>query len=100
MILQGRRWTREDFRASRATELSLESAIRGLRVKTYKGQLAMCVKVLETLSKDLFNVALTVAEKVAIGHRCDEAQDQGEALRFLLGRMETLEREDKATQLT
>ena len=60
----------------------------------------MCVKVLETLSKDLFNVAFTVGEKVAIGHRCDEAQDQGEALRFLLGRMETLEREDKATQLT
>ena len=59
----------------------------------------MCVKVLETLSKDLFNIALTVSEKVAIGHRCDEAQDQGNALRVLLGRMESREIEDKATQL-
>jgi hypothetical protein len=59
----------------------------------------MCEKVLETLSKDLFNVALTGEEKFAIGLRCDEAQDQGEALRFLLGRMESRDSEDKVTQL-
>jgi hypothetical protein len=99
MILQGRRWTGEDFRAARATESGLESAIRGLRVKTYKGQLAMCERVRETLSKYLMNVGLTGEEKVAIGHRCDEALNQGDALRVLLSRMERLEREDRATQL-
>ena len=59
----------------------------------------MCELVLKTLSKDLMNVAVTGDEKVAIGHRCDEALDQGDALRVLLGRIEKLEREDKATQL-
>ena len=99
MVLQGRRWSGEDFRVSRAAELVLELAVRALRVKTYKGQLAMCEKVLERLSKDLVNVALSRDEKVAIGHRCDEALDQGDALRVLLGRMERREREDKAAPL-
>jgi hypothetical protein len=99
MVLQGRRWTGEDFRAARATESGLESAIRGLRAKMYKGQLAMCELVRATLSKDLLNVTLTGDEKVAIGHRCDEALNQGDALRVLLGRIEKLEREDRATQL-
>jgi hypothetical protein len=53
----------------------------------------MCEQVRETLSKDLMNAALTGEEKVAIGHRCDEALNQGDALRVLLGRMERDARE-------
>jgi hypothetical protein len=53
----------------------------------------MCEQVREALSKDLMNVALTGDEKVAIGHRCDEALNQGDALRVLLDQMERLERE-------
>lgn len=73
----------------------MESAIRKLRVATYKGQLAVCEKVHEALSKELNNKALTDDERFVISRRCDEAVNQGYALRFLLDLMERFDRETK-----
>ena len=70
----------------------MESAIRRLRVATYKGQLAVCEQVQEALSRELDNMALTDAERVAIGQRCDEAVNQSYALRLLLDLMERQEK--------
>jgi hypothetical protein len=62
----------------------MDSAIRNLRIETYRSQLAVCDCVREAL---------------AIGRRCDEARKEARALQLMLDLMERRDAEAKITPL-
>ena len=71
----------------------MESVTRSLRIQTYKKQVASCNEVSEALSKELDNAELSEDERLAIGHRWEEAMRECHALQFML---DHLEEEEKA----
>ena len=71
----------------------MESVTRSLRIQTYKKQVASCNEVSEALSKELDNAELSEDERLAIGHRWEEATRECQALQFML---DHLEEEEKA----
>jgi hypothetical protein len=82
-------WTRP-----RATwSLALDSVTRSRRIQTYKEQVASCNEVCEALSKELDNAELSEDERLAIGHRWEQAMKGSHALQFML---DHLEEEEKA----
>jgi len=66
----------------------MESEIRGVRIRIYLAQLAVCNQVRAALSKELENVNLTRDQRIAIGRRCDAARKETRDLQFLLDQME------------
>lgn len=65
----------------------MEAVIRSLRIETYTAQLAVCNHVRAVLLKALENVNLIDDQRLAIGHRSDEALKEGRALRVMLDLM-------------
>jgi hypothetical protein len=66
----------------------MESMTRNLRIETYTSQLAVCNHVHAVLLKELENANLIDGERVALGHRSDEALNESHTLQFMLGLME------------
>jgi hypothetical protein len=77
----------------------MDSAIRNLRIETYRSQLAVCDCVREALSKELENANLNRDQRLAIGRRCDEARKEARALQLMLDLMERRDAEAKITPL-
>jgi hypothetical protein len=75
----------------------VESAIRNPRIQTYRAQLAVCETVRAALSKGLENANLADHERIAIGHRRDEALKERHAFEFML---DLLERRDREANLS
>ena len=71
----------------------MDSVTRSLRIQTYKEQVVSCNEVCEALSKELDNTKLSEEERLAIGHRWEEAMKESRALQFML---DHLEEEEKA----
>jgi hypothetical protein len=76
----------------------MDQAVRDLRIKTYKEQLAACNQVCAALSKELDKADLPEDKRLAIGHRWDEAMKESNALQFLLDRLKQEKREDQTGQ--
>lgn len=74
----------------------MEQAVRQLRIQTYKEQLAACNGVCAALSKELDKADLLEDQRLAIGHRWDEAMKESHALQFMLDRLEQGKREGSA----
>ncbi len=73
----------------------MESAIRGLRIETYKAQLAVCNQVRAALSKELENPNLAHGQRIAISLRRDAAANESYALQLMLDLLERPDREAK-----
>jgi hypothetical protein len=76
----------------------MEEAIRQLRIGIYKEQLAACNQDCAALSKELEKADLPQDQRLAIGHRWDEAMKESHALQFMLDRLKQEKREDQAGQ--
>jgi hypothetical protein len=75
----------------------MESEVRGLRIETYKAQLAVCNQVRAALSKELENPNLAHGQRIAIGLRRDAALNESYALQLMLDLMERPDREAKTS---
>lgn len=73
----------------------MESIIRSLRIQTYASQLAVCNHVSAALLKELENANLIDDQRVAIGHRSDDALKESHSLQFMLELMERHDREKR-----
>ncbi len=74
----------------------MNTAIRRLRIKIYRDQLAACNQVCEALSRENQNSALPHDERLSIYRRLDHATKESASLQFMLDLLEKQENEDRS----